>query len=80
MGGCGLRTVMGVAGYKWVWCCPVFHHTSVNAYQVCAFSAELDMEMRGKVLVRLQDITELQSRLQDCMTGKACFTIWHMVR
>lgn len=37
--------------------------------QVCAFAAESDMEMKGKVLMRLQDITELQRRLQTCMTG-----------
>ena len=38
--------------------------------QVCAFSEESDIDMRGKVLLRLRNITELQSLLESCMTGQ----------
>lgn len=36
---------------------------------MCAFAGEEDVDMRGKVVIRLQDITELQSQLESCMTG-----------
>lgn len=37
---------------------------------VNAFCKEKDAEMKGKVLVRLQNITELQRLLEKCLVGK----------
>ena len=38
--------------------------------QVCAFAGEVDPDMKGKVIIRLMNITELQSLLESCMAGE----------
>ena len=38
--------------------------------QVCAFAGETDADMKGKVILRLMNITELQSQLESCMAGR----------
>ena len=38
--------------------------------QVCAFSDESDVDMRGKVLIRLKNITDLERQLELCMAGQ----------
>ena len=38
--------------------------------QVCAFGGEADVDMRGKVIIRLRNITEIQTQLESCMAGK----------
>ena len=37
--------------------------------QVCAFAGETDIDMKGKVIIRLKNITDLQDRLGRCMAG-----------
>ena len=37
--------------------------------QVSAYSGEVEAEMKGKVLIRLQNITDLQERLEDYLSG-----------
>ena len=37
--------------------------------QVSAYSGEAEAEMKGKVLIRLQNITGLQERLEDYLSG-----------
>ena len=47
--------------------------------QVCAFAGEVDPDMKGKVIIRLMNITELQSLLESCMAGECMEThdsIW----
>ena len=39
--------------------------------QVCAFARESDADMKGKVLIRLKNITELQLQLEACMAGES---------
>ena len=38
--------------------------------QVCGFSAESDLDMKGKLIIRLGNITKLQTHLESCMAGK----------
>ena len=38
--------------------------------QVCAFAQESDPDMKGKVLIRLSNITDMQSQLEVCMNGE----------
>ena len=38
--------------------------------QVCAFSVETDVDMRGKVMIRMKDITDVQKLLESCMAGQ----------
>ena len=38
--------------------------------QVCAFAGETDVDMRGKVLIRLKNITEMQTQLESCLAGE----------
>ena len=37
---------------------------------MCAFTGEVDIDMRGKLLIRLRNITELQTQLEACMAGE----------
>ena len=34
-----------------------------------AFAGESDIDMKGKVIIRLQNITDLQDRLGSCIAG-----------
>lgn len=45
--------------------------------QVCAFAGETEADMRGKVVIRLQQITELEDVMRICMAGKqmACVRV-----
>lgn len=43
--------------------------------QVCAFAGEVDPDMKGKVIIRLMNITELQSLLESCMAGECMETL-----
>ena len=47
--------------YLW-WC--------VLSLQVCAFANESDPDMKGKVLIRLTNITDMQSKFEACMNGE----------
>lgn len=38
--------------------------------QVCAFAHETDPDMKGKVLTRLTNITQMQNQLESCMNGE----------
>lgn len=58
-------------------CLSIFYCINWFRELVCAFAAETDIEMKGKVIIRLQNITDLQDRLETCMTGKATLTsLW----
>ena len=37
--------------------------------QVCAFAHEADPDMKGKILIRLTNITEMQNQFETCMNG-----------
>ena len=37
--------------------------------QVCAFAHEADPDMKGKILIRLANITEMQNQFEICMNG-----------
>ena len=43
---------------------------------MCAFTGEVDIDMRGKLLIRLRNITELQTQLEACMTGEREREAW----
>jgi Fanconi anemia group D2 protein len=40
---------------------------------VCAFSGEKDVDMRGKVMIRMKDITDTQTLLESCMAATPGF-------
>ena len=51
-------------------CVCVYLCVCVGNVQVCAFAGETDADMKGKVILRLMNITELQSQLESCMAGR----------
>ena len=51
-------------------CLSIFYCINWFRELVCAFAMETEIEMRGKVMVRLQNITDLQDMLEKCMTGE----------
>ena len=49
------------------------------AVQVCAFSGEKDVDMRGKVMIRMKDITDTQTLLESCMAGQSNQLQYHFL-
>ena len=43
--------------------------SSLWSIQVCAFAHEADPDMKGKILIRLTNVTEMQNQFEICMNG-----------
>ena len=62
--------ILMLKNWEWDWetmyrlqCC------CISLVQVCAFAHEADPDMKGKILIRLTNITEMQNQFETCMNG-----------